>query len=123
MRRKEYKGGNTITYALPVDGVSTIGIVVVLGTILPATNLSKEAVGISDNLLKALQGPAPVQVFDAELPNGGSVVFQARSQGKFSLQDMKPNFKKLGLNFNRLLACPVMYLFSSLIYSTFFCDN
>jgi len=102
MRRQTYKGTNSITHSLPVDAVSTIGIVIVLGTILPATSLSNECVQCCRNILLSLEGSAPIKELEIPFSNNRSMKLEAHSGGKFKVSEMKPLWKKLGLNFQRL---------------------
>lgn len=103
MRRQSYKGTEQLVHTLPIDAASTMGIMLVVGTMLPSTNLSRDAVLAALTTLRRVQGQNPVTSFEAELPSGKFVRFEACNSGKFSLNEMKPLFKKLGVNFSRLL--------------------
>lgn len=101
MRKQTYKGTNSITHSLPIDAVSTIGIAIVLGAILPATSLSNECVQSCRNILLSLEGSSPVKELEIPLSGDRSMKFEARSGGKFKVSEIKPLWKKLGLNFQR----------------------
>ncbi len=101
MRKQTYKGSNIIKHALPVDAASTAGIVLVLGTILPATSLSLECVQACRTILLNLEGDNPVKEITIPLTNGRSMKVESRAVGKFRVSDIKPLWKQLGLNFTR----------------------
>ena len=101
MRKQTYKGNHTITHALPIDAASTAGIVLILGTILPATSLSMECVLACRGILLNLEGDNPVKEMTIPLMHGLSLKLESRGNGKFRISDMKPLWKQLGLNFTR----------------------
>lgn len=101
LRRNAYKGTTALTHVLPIDAVSTIGIVAVLGTVLPASCLSAAALDDCKSILQTLEGNHPVTEFEATIPRGRSIKIEASSNGKFKLDQLKPLWKKLGLNFQR----------------------
>lgn len=101
MRRLQYKGGTKLNYTLPVDAASSIGILIVVGTILPAASLSSEALLECRKMLKALEAYSNVREIVAIAPEGRELILEATPQGLFLLADLKHMFKKLGLNFAR----------------------
>lgn len=101
MRKQTYKGNHVITHALPVDAASTAGIVLILGTILPATSLSMECVQTCRSILLNLEGDNPVKEITIPLMHGLSMKLDSRGVGKFRISDIKPLWKQLGINFTR----------------------
>ena len=89
-------------HCLPVDAASTLGVVCILGSILPAKSLSAEALTTSRSILQSLGllcSPMPLVAIQE---NGTKLTLPPRSDGKFALSDLKTMFKNLGLNFARL---------------------
>ncbi|CAK9112534.1 Uncharacterized protein SCF082_LOCUS52168, partial [Durusdinium trenchii] len=123
MRRLQYKGGTKLNYTLPVDAASSIGILIVVGTILPAASLSSEALLECRKMLKALEAYSNVREIVAIAPEGRELILEATPQGLFLLADLKHMFKKLGLNFARfqqkLQGAPAALSISEIIVALF----
>ena len=101
MRRSSYKGEGTLKHALPIDAVSTIGIVCIMGSILPAKSLGNEALTQCRNTMGAMEANVKFKPLEGEMPNGDFIVLEPRSSGKFVLSELKPMFKKLRIDFAR----------------------
>lgn len=102
MRRQSYKGEIDQVYALPVDAASTLGILIVLGSILPAKSLGTEALQSCKSILDSMNQDIPAHPLVAKLSDGGKLILEPLSNGKFALKDMKPMLKKIGINHARL---------------------
>lgn len=87
-------------YCLPIDCASTIGLVLILGTILPAKSLTPEALGHCKTILQTLENGSPLSEISGMGPNG-VLRIEANAEGKFPLCDLKPMFKKMGINYTR----------------------
>ena len=72
-----------------------------MGTILPAKSLSNEALQASRTIFENLGKDVPAFHLVGKLPDGTKLTLEPRSNGCFSLSDMKPMFKKLGIDFAR----------------------
>ena len=102
MRRTQYRGSTRLTYTLPIDAASTMGILVVIGTILPAASLSAEALGQCKQMMKSLEKYSACHEIVAVTPEGRELRLEANGQNLFLLADLKHLWKKLSLNFTRL---------------------
>ena len=104
LRRSLYKGTqSTSPHSLPVDAATAMGILLVLGTILPANSLSAEGVQASKTLLNALEEHSKLHELSCILPSGREMVLESNKDGLFSIADLKSIFKKLDVPFARLL--------------------
>jgi len=104
LRRNLYKGTQSAgAYSLPVDGATAMGILLAVGTILPANSLTAEGVQASRALLSTLEEHCKLRELSCVLANGRETVRESNRDGYFSIEDLKPIFKKLGVPFNRLL--------------------
>eukprot|EP00435_Cladocopium_sp_Y103_P061586 s902_g23.t1 len=101
MRRSSYKGEETLKHALPIDAVSTLGIVCIMGSILPAKSLTTDSLTQCRSTLSAMEADVKFQPLVGEMPNGDLMVLQPRSSNKFVLSELKPMFKKLRIDFAR----------------------
>lgn len=101
MRRVAYKGEGKINHCLPIDAASVLGIICILGSILPAKSLGSDALNTSIGILAAMESGAEIKELVAVLDSGDKLVLECRSNGRFALADMKPMFKKLNINFGR----------------------
>lgn len=102
IRRPQYKGEADQVHSLPVDAASTLGIMCMIGTILPAKSLSNEALQTCRSILLSMERDGgPIEELVGKLQNGTKLTLEARTNGKFALKDIKPMFKKLGINFSR----------------------
>ncbi len=101
MRRSAYKGGNTIVHSLPVDGASTIGICIIVATVLPASCLNLDGLKACKSILEILEGDDPVTEFEVSTSKGQSVKIEASSSGKFKIDQLKPVWKKHEVNYSR----------------------
>ena len=104
LRRSLYKGTqSTSPHSLPVDAATAMGILLVLGTILPANSLSAEGVQASKTLLSTLEEHSKLHELSCILPSGREMVLESNKDGFFSIADLKSIFKKLEVPFARLL--------------------
>lgn len=102
LRRHSYKGETKIVYSLPVDAASTIGLVGILGTILPAKSTSLEALNSCKVILETLQGESSLQEIAGPCAKSTELMkVSANDSGLFEVQDLKTMFKKMGINFSR----------------------
>lgn len=83
-----------------MDAASTLGLVLILGTMLPAKSLGNEALQTCKAIFETLESGSPLQELVGFCPRGSKVTIEARN-GRFAVKDLKPFFKKLGLNFSR----------------------
>lgn len=116
LRRNLYKGTHsTSPHSLPVDAATAMGILLVLGTILPANSLSAEGVQASRALLSTLEEHSKLHEISCVFPNGREMVVESNKDGYFSIENLKPIIKKLDIPFARQLEKEVS--------SSQFCDS
>lgn len=104
LRRNLYKGTHsTSPHSLPVDAATAMGILLVLGTILPANSLSAEGVQASRSLLSTLEEHSKLHEISCVFPSGREMVVESNKDGYFSIENLKPIIKKLDIPFARQL--------------------
>ena len=90
-------------HKLPVDGATSFGILLVVGTLLPSKNLTQEALKACRALMGTLEEHGKLTEFSVILPGRKEVKLQANADGKFRVKDLLPIMKKLDINTTRFL--------------------
>ena len=104
IRRCVYKGNMAVSeHKLPVDGATSFGILLVVGTLLPSKNLTQEALKACRTLMGTLEEHGKLTELSVILPGRKEVKLQANADGKFSVKDLTPIMKRLDINSARFL--------------------
>ena len=100
MRSNTYKGKQQLTHCLPLDCASVVGIILILGSILPATGLKSEAIQACKRLLQNLgEHVTELNKLTAVVASsGGLLTLEANSEGRFPWKDVKSLLKAVNVN-------------------------
>ncbi|CAL1135030.1 unnamed protein product [Cladocopium goreaui] len=95
IRRCVYKGNMAVSeHKLPVDGATSFGILLVVGTLLPSKNLTQEALKACRTLMGTLEEHGKLTELSVILSGRKEVKLQANADGKFSVKDLTPIMKR-----------------------------
>lgn len=102
-RRAAYKGLQSVHNCLPLDCASTMGVLLIIGCILPATSLKAEAIQECKSVLACMEEHAGRPGMTVEMPDSSRVTLVGNSEGRFKWANVKALFEKLGLPVLKLL--------------------